>query len=151
MKPVPSIAFATGSDARAIAELSRDHIEHGLGWSWTESRVADSMRDPATNVVVMRERRALLGFGVMHYGDRSAHLALLGVQPQVRRRGLGSALFAWLEKSAVTAGVGIIKVEARVDNPAAIAFYGKLGFRAVANHAGYYRGLIDAVCLEKFL
>ena len=35
MITLPSIRLATSQDAALIAEMSRDYIEHGLGWSWT--------------------------------------------------------------------------------------------------------------------
>jgi hypothetical protein len=38
-RPPSSIRFATRADALAIAEMSRDLIEHGLEWSWTKERV----------------------------------------------------------------------------------------------------------------
>ena len=49
--PVP-IRFATRADALAIAEMSRDLIEVGLGWNWTRPRVLRSLRHPDTNVIV---------------------------------------------------------------------------------------------------
>ena len=52
-EPSPtSIRFANRSDALAIAEMSRDLIEKGLGWSWTKERVTRCLRHPDTNVVV---------------------------------------------------------------------------------------------------
>ena len=62
------LRLAVATDAAAIAALSRDRIEHGLGWSWTAARVARSIRDPDSNVVVAsptRDRRPLLGFGII--------------------------------------------------------------------------------------
>ena len=64
---------------------------------------------------------------------------------------MGKALLSWLEGSAITAGIEWIKVEARADNPRGIAFYERRGFRVQARVRGYYRGMIDAVQLEKRL
>ena len=58
---------------------------------------------------------------------------------------------AWLEKCADTAGIERIRVEARSDNPAALAFYQKLGYVQIDRLASYYRGVLDAVRLEKTL
>jgi ribosomal-protein-alanine N-acetyltransferase len=38
------IRLARPSDAQAIAEMSRDLIEHGLGWRWTPSRIRAALR-----------------------------------------------------------------------------------------------------------
>lgn len=148
---IPTVRLAILADARTIAEMSRDFIEHGLGWSWSQSRVAHSIQDKATNVAVIHQRGCLYGFGIMHYGEDTAHLALLCVQPSQRRRGLGALLTSWLEKSALTAGIGTIRVEARADNPKAIAFYRKQGYDDTGRVPGYYRGAIDAVRFEKRL
>ena len=103
------------------------------------------------NVAVASERNGLLAFGIMEYGDETAHLVLLGVQPLQRRRGLGRAVVLWLEACANTAGIGLIRLEARADNPTAIAFYESLGYRVASRISGYYSGLIDAIRLEKRL
>jgi ribosomal protein S18 acetylase RimI-like enzyme len=151
MLVIPKIRLATEADSRFIAEMSRDYIEQGLGWSWTQARVLRAIRDRATNVAVIDGRAGPSGFGVMHYGDTSAHLALLAVLPSQQRRGLGCLLLSWLEKSAVTAGIGIVRVEAREDNSRAIAFYQKHGYTPRATTPGYYRGVLDAVRMEKTL
>ena len=147
----PHINLAAPAHARDIAEMSREYIEYGLGWSWTQARVLKAIRDPSTNVAVVRERDAILGFGIMRYGERRAHLVLLGVHLDHRKRGLGALLMAWLEKCAVTAGLERIQVEARADNQPALAFYYDQGFRHQGIVPGYYRGIIDAVRLEKTL
>ena len=59
MPPAASIRFATRDDALRIAEMSRDYIEHGLGWSWTRERILRNLRHRDTNAIVaMRERRS---------------------------------------------------------------------------------------------
>jgi [ribosomal protein S18]-alanine N-acetyltransferase len=148
---VPIVRLATAADAAGIAAMSRDAIEQGLGWSWTRGRVLRAMHDRGTNVAVVHERDALLGFGIMQYGDEKAHLSLLAVQAARRRTGLGTLLLAWLEKSAVTAGIERIQLEARVDNPDAVRFYRSQGYRETGSIAGYYNGTLDAVRLEKAL
>jgi ribosomal-protein-alanine N-acetyltransferase len=151
MLSVPRIRLATRQDVAMIAEMSRDFIEHGLGWSWTAARVLAAVNDRATNAAVLDGPEDLSGFGIMHYGDESAHLALLAVRPNQQQRGLGAQLLSWLEKPALVAGIERIRVEARADNPNAIGFYRKQGFIEANRIAGYYRGAVDAVRLEKRL
>jgi ribosomal-protein-alanine N-acetyltransferase len=147
----PSIRLAAASEAAPIARMSREYIEYGLGWSWTPRRVLRAIEDRATNVVVSHEQEAILGFGIMSYGETKAHLVLLAVEPTQRQRGLGAALLGWLEKCALTAGLLRVQLEARADNPGAIAFYEEQGYRALGSVAGYYRGSVDAVKMEKRL
>jgi ribosomal protein S18 acetylase RimI-like enzyme len=146
---VPGIRLANAADALAIADMSRQYIEHGLGWSWTPNRIAAAIHDQSTNVAIIRRPDGVIGFAIMHYGERTAHLALLAVHPTQRQRGIGARLLAWLEKCADTAGIERIRVEARSDNPVALAFYQKHGYTQIDRLANYYRGVLDAVRFEK--
>ena len=148
---LPGIRLAAAADAQAIADMSKQYVEHGLGWSWTPTRIAAAIQDESTNVAVVHLSDGVVGFGIMHYGDRTAHLALLAVHPMQRKRGLATRLVTWLEKCADTAGIERIRVEARSDNPAALAFYQKHGYTQTDRLANYYRGVLDAVRFEKTL
>jgi len=147
----PTVQLATLADAEEIAAISRDQIEQGLGWSWTVARVRYSMRDPDTNVAVVRERDKIRAFGIMRYRDEVAHLLLFAVRASHQRQGLGSLVLRWLENVAVASGVTRIDVECRRDNAAARNFYGEHGYHEHVISRGYYRGIEDAVRLEKWL
>lgn len=152
MITVPTLRLATCRDAPRIAQLSRDRIEQGLGWSWTAPRVERSIADAETNVLVAADAGRLLGFGIMSYGDDdSAHLVLLAVAADSDRRGIGGAMLGWLEQAARTAGTAHIGLEARVTNAAARAFYARLGYVEVQELPGYYRGREACVRLTKDL
>ncbi len=148
---IPDIRLARSSDAEAIAAMSRDCIESGLAWSWTVPRVLRAIADPACNVAILGAGTALLGFGIMSYGEDVAHLALLAVHAEHRGRGLGTRLLEWLEKPALVAGISRVRLEARSDNPGAIDFYRRCGYCVAARVPGYYQGRIDALRLEKML
>ena len=135
-----TLRLAHETDALAIAQMSRDQIERGLGWSWTTQRVLRSIFDAETNVVVALKAGKLCGFAIMKYHDDEAHLLLLAVQPGARRQGIGAALVAWLEQAALTAGVGQVWLEARQGNAAARAFYRQLGYREIQVLPGYDQG-----------
>jgi ribosomal-protein-alanine N-acetyltransferase len=145
------ISLAVAADAVAIAELSRDTIEKGLPWSWTARRVARSIRDRSTNVVVARHARGLLGFAIMKYEEEEAHLLLLAVQSTRRRKGIGTALLAWLEATVAVAGIGMMKLETRAANQEGRSFYRRHGFAEVGLHEGYYQGIEDAMQMAKDL
>jgi ribosomal-protein-alanine N-acetyltransferase len=143
------IRLATSADAAAIAALSRTAIEHDLPWRWTPQRVRRSIVDAATNVIVARQGSAFAGFGIMKYGEHTAHLLLLAVHDSARRRGVGSAMVLWLERVALAAGVSRLQLEARESNLAALAFYRRHGYRVTTTIMGMYLGLEDGVRLEK--
>ena len=147
-----TLRLAQRGDAPSISNLSRDLIERGLGWSWTPRRVMRSIADADTNALVALDAAgALQGFGIMKYAEEEAHLLLLAVQTAQSRRGIGSALLAWLEASALIAGVRDIWLEARASNVAARQFYRQRGYREVELLPGYYQGREDSVRLLKNL
>jgi ribosomal-protein-alanine acetyltransferase len=145
------IALARIADAHAIAKLSRDEIEAGLDWKWTPQSVIRTIRDRDTNVVVARHGDQIAGFAIMQYRESSAHLNLFAVAPEMRRRGIGSALLQWLEATAVVAGIGVIRMEARERNIAARSFYKAHGYQETALLHGYYQGEESAIRFEKDL
>ena len=113
------IRMAAVSDARRIAEMSKNLIEAGLGWSWTEERGVRSMRDKDTNVVVACDGAHIIGFGITKYRINEAHIVLFAVEKSSQRNGVGTALIKWIEKTALVAGIGIVYLEARLKNSAA--------------------------------
>lgn len=145
------IRLARLSEARQIALMSRDLIEHGLRWRWDAGRIEQGMRDRLCNVVVAEMRGRLGGFGIMRYRENEAHLNLLAVHPVYQRQGIGATLVSWLEECALTAGIGVVYVEARSANATARAFYRRLGYKEFALASGYYERAEDAVRLAKDL
>jgi ribosomal protein S18 acetylase RimI-like enzyme len=102
-------------------------------------------------VIVVGAPESLVGFGIMSYTDENAHLFLFAVAAGQRRQGVGSALLAWLEAVARAGGVNRIALECRRSNEAARNFYGEHGYHEVSIARRYYRGLEDAIVLEKYL
>ena len=145
------IRLAEVRDAESIATLSRKTIERDMPWHWTPPAVAAAIRDTSANVVVAEFSRATIGFGIMEYGSDEAHLVLLAVDEPDRRKGLGGQLLCWLEEAAVAAGISRIRLEARVENAAALAFYRKHGYAEYQEVLGMYHGAFDGVRLAKVL
>ena len=142
----PVIRLARPGDAYEIAVMSRYLIEVGLrGWSWPPERVARSIRAQSTLAIVTEVHSHLVGFAIMEFGDTQAHLSLLGVKPSHQRCGMGRALIAWLEESALTAGVTTVTLELRANNYGARTFYRLLGFKEQSYIPGYYRGVETAL------
>lgn len=140
--PHPETVYrlANLGDALTLAEMSRDLIETGLGWSWTPARIAKEIRNRDTLVLTAREGAKIIGFAIMGFGDEVAHLSLLAVRRDKQRRGIGTAMFQWLKVSALTAGIATIRLELRTANREARQFYRALGFEEAGYAPGYYRG-----------
>ena len=143
-----TVRLAEPRDAQAIALMSRDFIEAGLGWKYDASRVMRAIRDRETLAVVACDaksgaaaaRGAVNGFAIMEFGEERAHLVLLAVRPSHRRAGIGETLFNWLLESSRAAGMASIHLELRSGNDAARRFYRAMGFYETVLVPGYYRG-----------
>lgn len=151
MSEIATLGLARASDAREIAEMSRDLIETGLTWSWTPARVQHFITGPDSSVVVARRERRIAAFAIMHFGDEVAHLNLLAVAPEHRRQGIGRQLMSWLTATAVEAGVFRINLELRTHNEAARIFYECLGFVQLGIVQGYYQGREAALRMSRRL
>jgi len=140
-----TLTLARMGDAPRIANMSRALIEPGLPWSWTPRRVAAHMRQRENLAVVALAGRDLAGFVMAQFGAETVHLALLGVAESYRRRGLGRKLVTWVEESAVTAGLFLVRLEVRSTNQAARRFYASAGYKESGTVSRYYSGMEDAV------
>jgi ribosomal-protein-alanine N-acetyltransferase len=153
-----TIRLAEPRDAQAVALMSRDFIESGLGWKYDAPRVLKAIRDRETLTIVASEggkpapgmtgtaaaaavRDALAGFAIMELGEERAHLVLLAVRPSHRRLGIGQRMLEWLLESARVAGMASVHLELRAGNDAARRFYRAMGFYETVLVPGYYRGV----------
>jgi len=145
-----SVRLAEARDAQAIAVMSRDFVEAGLGWKYDAARVLRAIRGRETLAVVAAEggrpaaspaagRGTLTGFAIMEFGDERAHLVLLAVRPSHRRLGIGRRLLEWLLESARCAGMASVHLELRAANDAGRRFYRAMGFYETVLVPGYYR------------
>ena len=145
------ITLAKEADCAVIAEMSRRLIEFDLPWTWTESRVRYHLRNRECAVIVARIAGRVVGFAIMQFYDEHAHLNLLAVHPGYRHRGIGRTLVEWLEVSARTAGVFLVRLEVRADNEGARAFYSRLGYEKTGISPDYYAGREDALRMKRDL
>lgn len=143
-----TIRLAEPRDAQAIALMSRDFIESGLGWKYDAGRVLRAIRERDTLALVACDTRsspangkggAINGFAIMEFGDERAHLVLLAVRPSQRRGGIGQSMLDWLLESARCAGIASVHLELRAGNEAARRFYRAMGFYETVLVPGYYR------------
>jgi ribosomal protein S18 acetylase RimI-like enzyme len=138
-------------DAPAIANMSRRFIESGLPWSWTPRRVAALIRQRECLAVVAKSQRDMIGFVMAQFGNDSVHIALLGVAEGYRRQGVARRLIAWVEESAVVAGLFHVRLEVRQINRSARRFYASLGYTESGRVVNYYSGHEDAIRLSRDL
>jgi ribosomal protein S18 acetylase RimI-like enzyme len=148
---VIALGLARLGDAPRIAQMSRTLIEAGLPWSWTPRRVAAHMRTREHLAVIATADNELAGFVLAQFGSSNVHLTLLGVAPQYQRFGVGRRLVAWVEESAVVAGLFKMELEVRSSNRGARRFYAALGYGETVRLPDYYSGTEDAIRLVREL
>ena len=126
------LGLAIPSDAPILARMSREYIEHGIGWRWRTPAILAMINEPETVVLCARcvtELGIVIGgFGIMQYSIGTAHLNLLAVKPSMQRKGLGRDILRWLEKTAVIADTHRIDLEVRATNTGARCFYRDQGY-----------------------
>lgn len=146
-----TIRLAEARDAQAIALMSRDLVEPGLGWKYDAARILKAIRNPDALAPVACEQGRIAGFAIMEFGEERAHLVLLAVRPAQRRMGIGRRLVDWLVESARTAGIASLHLELRAGNEAARGFYRAMGFDETIVVPGYYRGRESALRMIRVL
>jgi len=146
-----TLQLADPGDAAVLAAMSRDLIETGLAWRYRAPSLRQLIAHAETVTLVARHGEAIAGFGIMKYGDEHAHLMLLAVRPDVRRRGIARRLIEWLVTSAATAGVATIHVELRAGNAGAYSLYRTLDFEETLRVPGYYAGRETAIRMLRLL
>jgi ribosomal-protein-alanine N-acetyltransferase len=93
----------------------------------------------------------LAGFAIMQFYDEHAHLNLLGVDPALRRFGIGRRLLEWLEETALAGGIFTVTLEVRAGNLGARTFYRDLGYQETDSLPGYYGGRETAIRMARDL
>lgn len=146
-----TLRLARRNEAAALALMSRDLVEAGLGWHYRAERICRLINDAETVALAACDAERLAGFAIMSFGDEHAHLVLLAVRATHQRRGIGRRMTEWLLESAATAGIASIKVELRADNRPAYALYRALGFAETLRAPGYYRGREAAIFMMRML
>lgn len=129
-----------------IAHMSHRLVEYDLPWwCWTPKRVSKVIRSPDTVAIVAMAKKKIAGFAIMHFGEDSAHLNLLAVEPEFRRQHVGSKMLQWLNESCAVAGILSVSLEVRANNKGAIRFYETFGFKIGERIERYYCGKEAAV------
>ena len=104
---------------------------------WTRGNFTDSL-DAGHGAWLAREDGRMVGYAVTMLALDEVHLLNIGIVPERRRSGLGSALLKWLCDTARPQGAARMFLEVRRSNVAGRAFYANRGFIAIGERRGYY-------------
>ena len=95
----------------------------------------------------------LVGYATNFYrgGTRIARIYSIAVHPSCRRIGLGNKLLRVCEEAATERGSSFLRLEVKIDNPNAIAFYERHGYAQYGLRPRYYEDGTDALLMRKEL
>ena len=90
----------------------------------------------------------MVGFiaGDIRHSENMAWVATVGVLPEYRGRGFGTALMSACEEQL---GIPTIRLSVRLSNEGAVRLYQRLGYQTVGIWPSYYLDGEDAVVMEK--
>lgn len=109
---------------------------------------ADDFRDLKQSgcEIIMSEN----GFIVYRIAVDEAEIITIGVNPEMRRNGIASAMIGIIEKTLKNQGVKKIFLEVASNNEPAKKLYENAGFNRVGLRPKYYNG-VDAILMSKEL
>lgn len=122
--------------------IARQHAEN-LAQAWSEKSLREMLKTPGTIGFAASE-----GFILFRVAAEEAEVLTLAVTARARRSGLGSVLLREAARRAHAQGARAMFLEVSASNGAALALYGKHGFRSVGIRKSYYGPSDDALVLR---
>lgn len=132
-------------DIDRIMAVMAEAFDPAFAEAWTRRQVEDALLIGNCHYLLVAgdgtppaHGQAAAGFCLSRHGYREEELLLFAVEPEHRRRGLGTALLARFAASARARGAERLLLEMREDNPAE-QLYRAFGFTQIGRRTGYYR------------
>jgi ribosomal protein S18 acetylase RimI-like enzyme len=140
-----SIGPASLRDLRAVLNLER--VCFGVD-AWPLLDVMSALVWPGGVRLKAMAGGRLVGLAIAEqtWSDGISMIASIGVDPEFRRRGIGSALLARCEE--LLPGT-LIRLTVRADNPPALRMYDKFGYTFFSRVLNYYRDGQSGLVMEK--
>jgi len=139
----------TPSDFETLYRIDQACYEPAVAYSRRELR--NYMRFPNSDSIIAEIGRKPTGFILTAHHDAWGYIVTIDVLARYRRIGAGSRLLIEAEKRLAADGVRHVALETATDNPAAIAFWRKHGYRTRGVRKRYYPGGRDAFSMVKLL
>jgi ribosomal-protein-alanine N-acetyltransferase len=139
----------TSGDLNTLYKIDQACYEPGIAYSQRELRWY--LAQHGAECLVAEADEHIVGFIVAHEKGARAHIITIDVLEPWRRKGVGTALLAELERRLQTRGVCVVELETATANEPGVAFWQKSGYRTVGMLKGYYLGRLDAFSMRKFL
>ena len=147
MKGDFSICTASEDDTEEICRIESASFAHG----WTAAQIREDVSRGDSAVFLAKRDGVCCGYASVRKGFDCAELFKIAVLPDERGRGTGAALLDAAADWCRRQNAQSLLLEVREDNAAALALYGKKGFRVTGKRKNYYDGTTAAVLMERTL
>lgn len=156
LKPIPVVELVNGplsvGDLNDLCDATDSAIEAGGGFGWVSLPNRDILERywqgviamPARMLFVARLDGVICGTAQMIRPPKnneaqsfSIQLTGLFIAPWARGQGLSRRLIDYIERTAVKEGFGIINLDIRETQVAAIALYESVGYQLIGTHPHY--------------
>jgi len=138
------IAPVRFGDLRRAARVQRRSFPSRLAYSYPTLVLLRFL--PSARFVVAREGDAILGMAIGDQSGGQSRVVNLCVDPDARRRGVGSRLLRKLEDELPA---GDIVLMAQIENDAARQLYKKEGYQEISVSRNYYGRGRDGIWMQK--
>jgi ribosomal-protein-alanine acetyltransferase len=140
-----TIRRAEESDALGIYAVERACFHD----PYPSEVLSDLVKAHQDRFFVASDHGKIVGYAVASANARQGHVVSMAVDPHHRRGRIGTALLSAVTAKLAEEGIERIQLEVRRGNAAAIAFYGRMGYRAFSEIRHYYSDGEDALVLTR--
>lgn len=138
-------------DAAALRVAQRAELTERYGTPDSEPGPAPTAADTTAFLLARDVGGTAVGCGALRaLGDGTGEVKRMYVVPERRRAGVAGVVLAALEAEAAHRGWTLLKLETGTEQPDAMAFYERHGYRRIPNF-GHYAGSGLSVCYERAL
>ena len=134
-----TIAPGSADDIDGVMRVMDAAFGDRFGEAWTRSQLSGilPMAGVAMTLAMDRATDTVVGFSLIRTVAGESELLLIGVMPEMQRRGVGLRLLDRFMEDARDDGAARVHLEVRDGNPA-IGMYRTAGFSAVGRRRNYY-------------
>lgn len=139
-KAVVDLRRGGPEDIVCVNAIMQAAFDPQFGEAWTPAQCAGMLSLPGSWLTIAEMEHEPAGFALTRATLGDGELLLLATLPEVRRRGIASALLRGVIADARERGVTEFHLEVRSGNPA-FRLYRQAGFSKVGRRPDYYRGI----------